>query len=311
MHTQTQHTAALAAVCKLATTQALQPAHRSTRQFIIDLRSHLATYPVSAHTTDALLQLWRNCRRTNGSTPAVDYTDAHLLTGADGLQGRIVQLLQTQAAPALLTGAGAWPPWHMTAARLWCACSNHAAPHACKALQPQWHISADHPGKKGPLWNDAHALLHKVCAQTSPDHTLQLQVWYAGLRPRLYDLQLQRAWWCLHKRTAAAAHLRCVHKRTACGDSTPLRAQAMVTSGWGPWWCRGNEVPVSASPRSPRDLRWYPCAKQELQACCHAVPSPTHRRALTLFLHCSTLEHIAHLYGVNLADLQALQSAKQ
>ena len=298
MHTQTQHTAALA-VARLV---ALNPPHRSTSQFIIDLRSHLATYPVEGHTTDALLQLWRNCRRTNGSTPAVDYTDAHLLTGADGLQDRIVQLLQTQTAPALLTGAGAWPPWHMTAARLWCGCSDPAVGHACKALQPQWHISADHPGKKGPLWNDAHALLHKVCAQTSPDHTHLLQVWYAGTRPRLYDLQLQRAWWCLRKRTACGS---CAPQAAmALAHSCPQAAMALVASGLA------DEVPVSASPPS-RDLRWYPCAKQELQACCHAVPSPTHRSPHTLFLHCNTLEHIAHLYGVNLADLQALHRAKQ
>jgi len=252
MHTQTQRTAALAAVCNLATRRTLDPPHRSTGQFIVDLRSHLATYPVSAHTTHALHLLWRNCRRTNGSTPAVDYTDAHLLTGADGLQDRIVCLLNTRSAPTLHTHRGTHPP--------------------------QWHISADHPGKKGPLWNDAHALLHKVCAQHSPDHTLQLQAWFAGIRPRLYKVQLQRADQCLRVRHTHA---------------DPVGGR-----------------PVGGRYRS-RDLRWYPAALDELQTCCHAVRSPTHRSPYTLHNHCRSAEHIAHLYGVNLADLHALHRTKQ
>jgi len=52
-----------------------------------------------------------------------------------------------------------------------------------------------------------------------------------------------------------------------------------------------------------RSGRWYPSEKEKCQ-CCHNVRSPTARWPYSLMRHCRSIEHIAHLFGVDVHDLR-------
>jgi len=50
--------------------------------------------------------------------------------------------------------------------------------------------------------------------------------------------------------------------------------------------------------------RWYP-VDAECRACCYVVRSPSRRRRWSLYRHCFTMRHVAHLYGVDERLLRA------
>jgi len=51
--------------------------------------------------------------------------------------------------------------------------------------------------------------------------------------------------------------------------------------------------------------RWYP-SDEELQECCYSIRSPSRNWPYSLLLHCRTLRHVAHLYGVDEQELRRL-----
>lgn len=59
--------------------------------------------------------------------------------------------------------------------------------------------------------------------------------------------------------------------------------------------------------RRRRDGRWLP-TRSERQPCCKLVRPPTERKPDTLLQHCSTVEHVAHLHGVNPIRLRNVAS---
>lgn len=55
---------------------------------------------------------------------------------------------------------------------------------------------------------------------------------------------------------------------------------------------------------SDRAGRWYPTA-EERQECCSAIRSPSREHPFGLLQHCTTAKHVAALYGIELAALNA------
>ena len=53
-----------------------------------------------------------------------------------------------------------------------------------------------------------------------------------------------------------------------------------------------------------RGGRWYPSEK-EMQVCCNHVRTPSRAWPWSYMTHCRTLAHVAHLYGVEEADVRA------
>jgi hypothetical protein len=50
--------------------------------------------------------------------------------------------------------------------------------------------------------------------------------------------------------------------------------------------------------------RWYP-SESEQQACCRGIRSPSRSYPWSLMTHCRTLDHVAHLHGLDPAELRA------
>jgi hypothetical protein len=61
--------------------------------------------------------------------------------------------------------------------------------------------------------------------------------------------------------------------------------------------------PAGRSVRSTSQA-WYPTAEEHC-ACCDSIRTPSRAYPWSLMTHCRTAEHIAHLYGLSLDDLQA------
>jgi hypothetical protein len=59
-----------------------------------------------------------------------------------------------------------------------------------------------------------------------------------------------------------------------------------------------------------RGGRWYP-AEAEAQPCCARIRTPSRSWPYSLLVHCRTLEHVAALYGVDVAELRrAVRAAR-
>ncbi|HUW30719.1 MAG TPA: hypothetical protein VM223_03840 [Planctomycetota bacterium] len=62
--------------------------------------------------------------------------------------------------------------------------------------------------------------------------------------------------------------------------------------------------------RADNGGRWHP-VDDERGTCCDAIRGPSRAYPWSLMLHCRTLRHIAHLYGVDLAELRRAVHAAQ
>jgi len=51
--------------------------------------------------------------------------------------------------------------------------------------------------------------------------------------------------------------------------------------------------------------RWYP-TDEETQECCEGIRSPSRAYPYSYMVHCRTIQHVAHLYGVTTADLKKI-----
>jgi len=49
--------------------------------------------------------------------------------------------------------------------------------------------------------------------------------------------------------------------------------------------------------------RWYP-SDEECQDCCASIRSPSRKWPYSLLVHCRSLRHVAHLYGVDEKELR-------
>ena len=49
--------------------------------------------------------------------------------------------------------------------------------------------------------------------------------------------------------------------------------------------------------------RWYP-AKEERQACCEGIRSPSRAWPMSYNRHCRSVQHVASLYGVDPTELR-------
>jgi len=51
--------------------------------------------------------------------------------------------------------------------------------------------------------------------------------------------------------------------------------------------------------------RWYPSA-EERRECCRTIREPSRKWPFSLLVHCRSLRHVAHLYGVDEKELRKL-----
>jgi len=51
--------------------------------------------------------------------------------------------------------------------------------------------------------------------------------------------------------------------------------------------------------------RWYPC-EAEFRECCRTIREPSRNYPYSLLVHCRSLRHVAHLYGVDESELRRL-----
>lgn len=57
--------------------------------------------------------------------------------------------------------------------------------------------------------------------------------------------------------------------------------------------------------------RWYP-SEDEYCDCCRSIRTPSRAWPYSLMVHCRTMEHIAHLYNVDLRELRrAVRQARK